>query len=209
VGERCVSGVCGTPESTVSCAAKDDCHLTGACDRATGTCSAPLAADGAACDDHSLCTTGETCHAGACVAAMTVSCAPGDQCHEAGACDPATGTCSNPPKPDGASCDDGDACTQLELCVAGVCGHPISRKSCPAPQPCHAAGVCSSPGGACIEAPLPDGTACAGGACIAGSCVLGADAGLGPVTTSGCGCTSSGELMLGLAALLALRRKRR
>jgi hypothetical protein len=51
-----------------------------------------------------------------------VTCAALDVCHVAGVCDPATGGCSNPPAIDGTSCDDGDACTAIDGCAAGVCG---------------------------------------------------------------------------------------
>ena len=43
-----------------------------------------------------------------------VTCAAQDQCHVAGACNAATGTCTNPVKADGASCNDGNACTQTD-----------------------------------------------------------------------------------------------
>src|SRR5207249_10891658 len=31
------------------------------------------------------------------------------------------GTCSNPAKPNGATCDDGSACTRTDTCQAGTC----------------------------------------------------------------------------------------
>lgn len=55
-----------------------------------------------------------------------VVCTAVDACHEAGACDPATGLCANPEKPNGASCDDGDYCTEGDSCQSRVCtGTPI------------------------------------------------------------------------------------
>ena len=36
-------------------------------------------------------------------------------------CDGATGGCANPAIADGGSCEDGDACTQQDLCSKGVC----------------------------------------------------------------------------------------
>src|SRR5207249_4953042 len=50
-----------------------------------------------------------------------ITCAAIDQCHAAGACDPATASCSNPALPDGTSCSDGDGCTLNDACVAGAC----------------------------------------------------------------------------------------
>jgi hypothetical protein len=49
-----------------------------------------------------------------------VVCGAVDQCHDAGTCDPGSGLCSNPPKPDGTACSDGDVCTE-DACLAGVC----------------------------------------------------------------------------------------
>ena len=46
---------------------------------------------------------------------------PPDQCHNAGTCDPATGSCSYPAKPNGTACDDGNACTAGDVCNAGSC----------------------------------------------------------------------------------------
>jgi streptogramin lyase len=59
-----------------------------------------------------------------------VVCAPLDQCHKAGVCDPTTGACSNPAQDDGTICDDGNHCT-VDTCRAGVCvGVTVAR--CPA-----------------------------------------------------------------------------
>ena len=49
-----------------------------------------------------------TCQAGTCTGANPVACSALDQCHVAGTCDTATGVCSNPNKPDGTGCDDGN-----------------------------------------------------------------------------------------------------
>jgi RHS repeat-associated protein len=100
-------------------------------------------------------------------------CAAIDSCHTAGVCDAATGICSNPPKPDGTSCDDGNACTQTDSCHAGACvgSNPLA---CGEDQ-CHLAGTCN-PATGCSR-PKPDGTSCNDGnnctrydVCGAGSC---------------------------------------
>ena len=51
-----------------------------------------------------------------------------DQCHDPGICQPLFGGCSNPPKVNGASCNDGNACTQTDTCQAGACtgGNPVT-----------------------------------------------------------------------------------
>ena len=56
----------------------------------------------------------------ACAAAKVV-CTARDQCHEIGACDPVSLTCSNPASVHGKSCDDGDSMTIDDSCVSGVC----------------------------------------------------------------------------------------
>src|SRR5262249_7999598 len=93
----------------------------GVCDPATGACSSPVKSDGTPCDDGNACTRSDTCQAGVCTGREPVVCSAGDQCHEAGVCDPASGVCSSPTKPDGATCDDGNACTRSDICQAGVC----------------------------------------------------------------------------------------
>ena len=50
-----------------------------------------------------------------------MSCGALDSCHEAGRCEPVTGMCSFLRKVDGTSCDDGDACTEADLCFGGEC----------------------------------------------------------------------------------------
>jgi hypothetical protein len=75
-----------------------------------------------------------------------VVCTPLDQCHNAGTCNVLTGLCSNPAKPDGASCDDGVACTIGDLCSAGVCA---GTAGC---GPCR---TCDSSLG-CVAAPATD-----------------------------------------------------
>jgi hypothetical protein len=104
--------------------------------------------DGTMCDDGNACTYGERCQAGTCVAGGTVTCTtPGDACHETAVCDPQSGACVNPPKPDGTPCADADQCTQTDTCQAGTCtgGDPIV---CEPPTPCHTA-TCKPRSGKC------------------------------------------------------------
>src|SRR5207302_1415477 len=144
---------------------------------ASGACSTPDKAYGAACSDGNACTQTDTCQAGACVGAHPVVCAALDQCHVAGICDPASGTCSNPDKLDGTACNDGSACTPSDSCQAGVCtgANPVV---CAALDQCHVAGVCDPANGICSNPPKPNGSACTDGdactqtdTCQAGACV--------------------------------------
>src|SRR5262249_31497514 len=113
-------GTC-TAGSPVVCTALDACHDAGACDPATGACSNPPKPDGTLCNDANACTQIDACASGICVGTAPVLCTALDQCHQVGACDPATGVCSNPPALDGTTCNDGNACTQTDRCAAGAC----------------------------------------------------------------------------------------
>ncbi len=173
--DSCQAGVC-TGASPVVCAAQDQCHVVGLCNPATGACSNPAKPDGAMCNDGSACTTMDTCVAGACTGAMPVNCAPLDQCHDAGACNPATGACSNPQKPDGAACNDNNACLTMDTCVAGACTGAMPVVCAPLDQ-CHDVGACDPATGVCASPSKPDGAMCNDGSacttmdtCVAGTC---------------------------------------
>jgi hypothetical protein len=101
---------------TLNCDDQNPC-TTDTCDPVAG-CQHAAAPNGTTCNDGNACTRTDTCQAGACVGGSPVACAPADQCHVAGICDPATGVCSQPAKPDGSRCDDGDACTTGDTCQA-------------------------------------------------------------------------------------------
>ena len=90
------------------------------------------------------------------------------------------GVCTNSNREDGEACDDGNDCTQNDVCESGTCvGDAFS---CPNPAPpddCHV-GVCTGAG--CALANAPDGASCCGtfpsdrcnerfhGTCAAGTC---------------------------------------
>jgi hypothetical protein len=100
-------------------------------------------------------------------------------------CDASKGTCSNPAKPDGATCDDGNKCTQTDTCTTGVCNGG-NQVVCSALDQCHAVGVCDTSKGTCSNPAKIDGTACDDGnkcttsdGCVAGTCT-----GTKPVTCS-------------------------
>jgi len=166
--DTCQAGVC-SGSNPVTCTASDQCHIAGTCDPATGTCSDPAAPDETPCDDANACTQSDTCQAGACTGGDPVTCTASDQCHVAGTCDPATGTCADPAAPDETLCDDQNACTQTDTCQTGVCtgGNTVT---CPASDQCHVAGTCDPATGACSNPAAPSNTPCGspGGACVTG-----------------------------------------
>src|SRR5207247_1071558 len=131
----------------------------------------------------------DTCQSGSCVGANPVTCTASDQCHVAGTCNPATGTCSNPNAANGTACSDGDACTQSDACQSGSCvgANPVT---CTASDQCHVAGTWNPATGTCSNPDAANGTACTvrdarpqSDACQSGSCV-----GANPVT-----CTASDQ----------------
>ena len=79
--------------------------------------------------------------------------------------------------PDTAPCVDGNACTQGNKCLAGVCvpGTPVT---CTASDQCHGVGTCDTTTGICSNPALPDGTTCDDGdwlttndVCTSGKCL--------------------------------------
>ena len=173
----CQSGAC-VGSNPVVCAASDQCHVPGTCNTATGVCSNPSAPNGTPCNDGDACTRTDACQSGACVGSDRVVCSAIDPCHLAGTCSPASGECSTPVAPDGTGCNDGNACTQTDVCQGGVCVG-TNPTICGPSDPCHLAGTCNEITGACSNPPAPDGTTCNDGdACTTGdACANGACAG--------------------------------
>jgi hypothetical protein len=184
---RSAAGVCDLPASCTGSSATCPANpfkpsstvcrpVNGACDVAENcTGSAPScpsdnkAPDGTACNDGSACTRTDTCQAGTCTGSNPVVCTASDQCHNAGTCDSSTGLCSNPTKPDGASCSDGNACTTADACQVGSCvGTAVT---CTALDQCHLVGTCNTGNGVCSNPVAADGTSCGTDLqCVSGAC---------------------------------------
>ncbi len=156
--DSCQAGVC-TGGNPATCAPIDQCHAAGVCNPATGVCSNPPLADGTACNDGNACTQADTCQAGVCTGSNPVTCAQSDQCHGVGLCDTVTGACNYPTVTDGTACNDGNACTQTDVCQAGVCtgGNPVV---CAAADACHIGGTCDAATGQCSNPFKNPGMAC-------------------------------------------------
>lgn len=102
VDKTCQAGLCvgGTPKD---CSGFDVACEVGACDPGTGICNPVDAPSGTSCAE------GITeCHVGACEG----------------------GECKSNPAPDGTSCNDHDACTDQDDCVAGACGGGTAVAGC-------------------------------------------------------------------------------
>jgi subtilisin family serine protease len=145
----CLAGRCegafpysdGTP-----CQPGDLCSGTGAC--LAGACegATPLA-DGTTCDDDSPCTVGDACRAGGCAGGPPRDCGSADTCMSRPMCQRSTGACISRPLPDYASCDDGTACTQWDVCQEGQC---LGQ----APVLCSVSGQsCDDVSGQCVAPP--------------------------------------------------------
>jgi len=127
-GESCSAGVCsGGTNVCTGCTSAADCNDNNPCtDDACENPGTPNAAcahtnNTAACNDGNACTQQDACVAGVCLGTNPVVCSATDQCHDPGTCDPGSGACSNPAKPNGTGCDDGSECTTGDSCQAGTC----------------------------------------------------------------------------------------
>ncbi len=169
--DACKTGAC-TGTKTM-CTAVDGCHLAGICNPTTGTCSAPLAADGTPCTDGNVCTVGDACQFGVCLPKAITDCDDGNPC-TVGSCASAKG-CTWLAKVGGEACDDANPCTDKDVCTAGKCagkatacsdGNPCTADYCDTVKGCvgiPSAATCSD-GNACTV-----GDGCADGACKAGA----------------------------------------
>ncbi|MDC0723464.1 hypothetical protein [Nannocystis bainbridge] len=119
----CTLGLCTAPLclSDADCDMLDGDCTEGACQMPGFTCVAEPVNDGQACEDGTVCFEGSTCNAGSCGGGTPLDCSgEAGACHT-GACDPVSG-CFAQEVQDGTACDDGNSCTNLEVCDAGVCG---------------------------------------------------------------------------------------
>ncbi|HEY7375909.1 MAG TPA: RHS repeat-associated core domain-containing protein [Polyangia bacterium] len=125
------------------------------------------------------CTTNGDCGSGFCVAGVCCNTACTDLCS---ACDlpGSVGTCTV--KENGASCDDGDACTLYESCLGGTCV-PSWQITCPPPAYCLGEGTCDHATGGCTWPNAPNGSSCDDfNACTqTDSCVNGICVGSNPI----------------------------
>ena len=105
------------------CTAATDCSTDLPCKAPAcveGTCGTVDAPKGTPCDDGSACTYNDSCFNGKCWGKKK-PCKPKSACHTA-ACDPKTGACDSTQKPENAACNDGDKCTENDICdAAGTC----------------------------------------------------------------------------------------
>ncbi len=170
INDVCEAGECvsGSPKD---CDDGNPCTLA-KCEDDTGKCKQADLPDQSPCDDAIACTTGESCLLGTCLG-TPADCDDGNPCTD-DSCVEEQGGCVN--IPNAFPCDDGDACTSVDLCSDGTCsgsspivcddGNSCTLDSCDPASGCVNAvqdGQCDD-GNACTV-----GDACEGGECIAGT----------------------------------------
>ncbi|MBI5538357.1 MAG: S8 family serine peptidase [Deltaproteobacteria bacterium] len=160
-GDDLCGGACGSCLIDGVCFADGSKNPVNSCQscKASASVNAWTSLDSGSCDDGDGCTQTDTCKAGKCVGANPIACNPIDACHKAGTCDPKTGKCSNPASADGTQCDDGNACTQTDVCKVGTCvgSNPIQ---CPSDNGCRETTACDTKTGQCTGKAKPDGLLC-------------------------------------------------
>ena len=154
------------PESVHrECSTDDDCEdpggcLTGVCP-AEGHCIVSVRREGS-CQDDDPCTVSSHCSEfGECIPIEFLECNDNDPCTN-DECKPGEG-CLNQAAADGTTCDDDNACTHEDSCLAGTCtGQAVDCKD-PIPDDC-AKPACNPDSGLCDSIiPLAHDTPCMDG----------------------------------------------
>jgi RHS repeat-associated protein len=156
-----------------ACTSNDKC-TAGTCGGTLYSCDDGLACTNDVCNGDGTCThstaAGNCLIGGACYAGAAAN--PANTCQ---VCNPAQATTWST-QANGTACNDGNACTQTDTCLAGTCtgSNPVQ---CTASDQCHDPGTCAPSTGVCSSPAKPDGTACddgkaesQGDACTVGVC---------------------------------------
>jgi hypothetical protein len=173
-GDACQAGVC-VGGSAPDCDDGNTC-TTDVCSATLG-CQHAVRPNGTPCDDSNVCTTVDECSLGVCVSGgAPLDCSDGNPCTDDTCIDFAG--CSHTPNTD--PCDDGQFCTNGEVCAAGVCGGGLPIDCSASGDQCNV-GACDDNIDACVPAPANEGTACddalfctTAEVCLSGTCGGGA-----------------------------------
>jgi hypothetical protein len=174
----CVAGTCqGTP---MKCPDQDPCNV-GSCDEPSKSCKIVTGNEGGPCDDGDPCTDDGVCQAGVCTTGPDACAKLATDCSDA-MCVTGTGCVTTPkldlspcglsfcsngqcmgghcditPVNEGMPCDDKLFCVINETCHNGFCvGEP---NPCPTGNQC-IKGTCDEAGATCMQATIPEGSAC-------------------------------------------------
>ncbi|GEM_PF-1262744 len=154
----------------VACPVGGECNES-FCDAKTGKCATKPAADGKPCAGE-LCTEDQTCLSLKCAGGKPMDCNDNDVCTD-DSCEAKQGGCVH--KANTAACDDGEPCTEKDVCAAGKCVG--TAMDCDDNNP-NTTGVCYL--GKCYQQPTAcssdlecsDGeSACTIETCVKGKCV--------------------------------------
>ena len=130
-------------------------------------CSYSLNSD--PCEDGNPCTEGDICQEGACESGAQVLCDDANPC-TSGSCDPTSGICKYLVLDDGTSCEDGDLCTNPDVCEGGACVIG-PEETCDDGIQC-TDDLCNNEDGGCSNTPnadaCDDGNPCTEDVCVAG-----------------------------------------
>jgi hypothetical protein len=208
VGDACVAGTC--TGSALGCGDGNPC-TDDSCDPTSGCVHTP---NTASCDDGNLCTESDKCSGGAC-AGKAKNCEDGNVCTD-NYCDTASGLCKQTFNTK--ACNDGQPCTQSDVCAGGVCSgvpkdcsdgkictddacdpttglcsNPFNTKACDDGESCTSGDVCNM--GVCAGAPVfncchSDADCDDKYACSDDLCVGGFCLNTAPKCDDGLGCTA-------------------
>lgn len=198
--EVCTAGACGGGTPLDCSGSPGECFEAGVCNEAADQCDPPAPSPAGDACGGAVCQTAGTCDgAGTCQGAAPVDCSNLDTACTVGQCNATTGACEAVNVTNGTSCDDGDACTNNDVCGGGVCGG--SAVACDDGNPCTVESC--DPVLGCVSVPAADGLACDdGNACTsADSCTAGVCGGSAVTCDDGNECTvDSCDAVLGCQA---------
>jgi MYXO-CTERM domain-containing protein len=198
--EVCTAGACGGGTPLDCSGSPGECFEPGVCNEAADQCDLPTPSPAGDACGGAVCQTAGTCDgAGTCQGAAPVDCSNLDTACTVGQCNATTGACEAVNVTNGTSCDDGDACTNNDVCGGGVCGG--SAVACDDGNPCTVESC--DPVLGCVSVPAADGLACDdGNACTsADSCMAGVCGGSAVTCDDGNECTvDSCDAVLGCQA---------
>ena len=171
----CLAGFCQVEAAkAVTCTdAGDTVCAKNTCDPTSGVCKPAAAKDGLECDDGDQCTVTSSCAKGACTGSKTKDCDDSNPCTN-DVCAAGQGCVS---LPNTAACDDGQVCTEGDVCQGGSCA--AKAKTCDDNLNCtfdacdEKTGVCSHKAD---DAKCDDGSACTTDSCGSKGCEYGPNA---------------------------------
>ena len=137
------------------CEGRASCYIS-YCNTDLNVCQVRPQPNGTYCDDGDFCTVDSFCRDGDCVGKQLL-CSLDNQCRQ-GVCDNTIG-CTYTNLPNGAACDDHDACTADDTCHNGLCAVSSSKDCSHLNTPC-SVGACDVTTGECVALSIHDGEPC-------------------------------------------------